>query len=101
MKLHGYFDSDFAGDLYTRKSHSGSVYMLAGGVVSGVSKRQTIVAQLSMEAEYYSGAKAGMESEYLRQVLVEMGYKEPDVDCVELCGDNQGALLLAENPEFH
>jgi Reverse transcriptase (RNA-dependent DNA polymerase) len=78
MKLHGFFDSDFAGDLHQRKSHSGSVFKLAGGVVSAVSKRQSVVAQSSTEAEYYSGAKAGQESEYLRQVLNEMGYKGED-----------------------
>jgi hypothetical protein len=101
MKLHGFFDSDFAGDLHQRKSHSGSVFKLAGGVVSAVSKRQSVVAQSSTEAEYYSGAKAGQESEYLRQVLNEMGYKGEDAQRVELHGDNQGALALAENPEFH
>ena len=101
MKLHGFFDSDFAGDLHQRKSHSGSVFKLAGGVVSAVSKRQSVVAQSSTEAEYYSGAKAGQESEYLRQVLTEMGYKGEDAQRVELYGDNQGALALAENPEFY
>ncbi len=30
-----------------------------------------------------------------------MGYKGEDAECVELHGDNQGALALAENPEFH
>ena len=101
MKLHGYFDSDFAGDLDKRKSHSGSVFKLAGGVVSAVSKRQSVVAQSSTEAEYYSSVKAAQESEYLRYVLEEMGYKGEDTECVELYGDNQGALALAENPEFH
>ena len=70
-------------------------------MVSAVSKRQSVVAQSSTEAEYYSGAKAGQESEYLRQVLNEMGYKGEDAQRVELHGDNQGALALAENPEFH
>jgi len=78
MKLHGYFDLDFAGDFHQRKSHFESVFKLAGGVVSAISKRQSIVAQSSTEAEYYSSAKAGQESEYLRQVLVEMGYKGED-----------------------
>ena len=54
-----------------------------------------------MESEYYSGTKAGQESEYLRQVLVEMGYKGKDTQRVELHRDNQGILVLAENPEFH
>jgi hypothetical protein len=78
IKLHGFFDSDFTGDLHQRKSHSGSVFKLARGVVLAVSKRQSVVTQSSTEAEYYSGAKASQESEYLRQVLNEMGYKGED-----------------------
>jgi hypothetical protein len=39
IKLHGYFDLDFTSDLYQRKSHSRSVFKLAGGVVSAISKR--------------------------------------------------------------
>ena len=30
-----------------------------------------------------------------------MGYKGEDTQCVKLHGDNQGLLVLAENPEFH
>ena len=70
-------------------------------MVSTISKRQSVVAESSTEAEYYSGAKAGQESEYLRQVLAKMGYKGKDAQRVKLHGDNQGVLALAENPEFH
>ena len=37
--LHGYSDSDFAGDIELRKSTSGFVYFLAGGIISAQSKR--------------------------------------------------------------
>ena len=32
--LHGYSDSDFASDIKLRKSTSGFVYFLAGGIIS-------------------------------------------------------------------
>ena len=43
MKLYNYFDSDFTGNLYQYKSHSGSVFKLAGRVVSTISKYQSII----------------------------------------------------------
>ena len=70
-------------------------------MVSTISKRQSVIAQSSTETEYYSGAKTGQESEYLCQVLAEMGYKGEDTQCIEFHEDNQSALALAENPEFH
>jgi len=38
--VRGYVDSDFAGDLEKRKSTTGYVFIIAGGVVSWVSKLQ-------------------------------------------------------------
>jgi hypothetical protein len=78
MKLHGFFNFDFAGNLYQYKSYFKSVFKLAKRVVLAVSKRQSVVIQFNTEAEYYSGVKAGQESEYLHQVLNEMGYKGKD-----------------------
>ena len=30
-----------------------------------------------------------------------MGYEGPDIDSVTIMGDNQGAIALASNPEYH
>jgi hypothetical protein len=50
--VRGYIDSDFIGDLEKRKSTIGYVFIIAGGVVSWVSKLQTVVALSTTEAEY-------------------------------------------------
>jgi hypothetical protein len=52
--LHGYSDSDFAGDVELRKSTSGYVFFFAGGIISVQSKRQSITALSTTEAEYYT-----------------------------------------------
>jgi hypothetical protein len=99
--LHGYSDSDFAGDIELRKSTSGFVFFFAGGVISAQSKRQTITALSTTEAEYYGLAKAATEAAWLRETFKQLKYKSPDVDCIRIYGDNQAALQLTENPSYH
>lgn len=48
----GYSDSDWAGCRESRKSVSGFVFLCARGTVSWRSKKQTVVAKSSCEAEY-------------------------------------------------
>ncbi|KAJ9538612.1 hypothetical protein OSB04_031345 [Centaurea solstitialis] len=51
-----YSDSNFAGDLDDRKSTSGLVFILAGGVVSWSSKKQPVVTLSTTETEYIAAA---------------------------------------------
>jgi hypothetical protein len=99
--LHGYSDSDFAGDIELRRSTSGFVFFFAGGVISCQSKRQSVTALSSTEAEYYALCKATQEAAWLRQTFRDLEWKSPDVECIKIYGDSEGALSLAENPEFH
>jgi hypothetical protein len=92
--LHGYSDSDFAGDIEYRKSTSGYVFFFAGGVISCQSKRQTITALSTTEAEYYALYKAVIEDAWLRYIF-------KDVKSVKIYKDNQGSLQLSQNPELH
>ena len=52
LDIHGFFDADWAGDLDQRISTSGYVFSLFGGAVSWMSKRQSVVALSTTEAEY-------------------------------------------------
>ena len=56
-----YTDSDYAGDRHTYKSTSGYVSFLAGGPISWQSKRQSVVAQSSTEAEYIAMSELAKE----------------------------------------
>ena len=48
----GYSDADWAGDIESRRSTSGYVFMMNGGCISWRSKKQRTVALSSTEAEY-------------------------------------------------
>ena len=99
--LVGYSDSDWAQDPELRKSTSGYVYFLNGGVIAVQSKRQSITALSSTEAEYYALAKAVTEAAWLKETFRGLGYRHPDTECVRIYGDNIGALDLSKNPTFH
>src|SRR5947209_479884 len=50
--LKGYTDSDWGGDLVTRKSTSGYCFLLNNNIISWNSALQKIIALSSIEAEY-------------------------------------------------
>lgn len=98
--LIGYSDSDFAGAIDGRKSTGAFVYMLAGGPISHQSKKQSVVALSSCEAEYMALGEAGKEAVWLNGLLSELGQRQKSTPIL-IRGDNQGALALTDNPEYH
>ncbi|XP_052288059.1 secreted RxLR effector protein 161-like [Citrus sinensis] len=54
----GYCDSDFAGDLDKRRSTTGYVFTLGGGLVSLRSILQSTIALSTTEAEYMTATEA-------------------------------------------
>jgi hypothetical protein len=97
--LRAYTDADWAGDLGTRRSTSGYIFNLGSGAISWSSKRQPTVALSSCEAEYMGQTQAAKEAIWLQRLLGELLSQDPDPTII--CGDNQGAIALAKNPQFH
>ena len=95
-----YSDADW-GTGNDRKSVGGYVFLLNGGAVSWSSKKQTSVALSTTEAEYMSMTQAAKEIVWLRALLEELGATGHIRQMSQLHGDNQGALALARNPEYH
>ena len=58
----GYNDSDFQSDIESRRSTSGYVFTLGGGVVSWRSVKQSSIADFTMEAEYIAASEAAKEA---------------------------------------
>eukprot|EP00253_Pinus_taeda_P029610 PITA_29610 len=73
LDIHGFVDVNWAGDLDQRRSTSGYVFNLFGGVVSRMSKKQSIVALSTTEAEYMAATHASKEVVWLQRLCSRMG----------------------------
>jgi hypothetical protein len=52
LKIVGYIDASWANNVDDRKSTTGAIFMLNGGMISCESKKQATVVFSTMEAEY-------------------------------------------------
>lgn len=95
--LVGYTDADWAGDTATRRSTYGFLFNIGSGAISWSSKRQPTVSLSTCEAEYVAQTQATKEAIWLRSLLHD---KEEPSATINF-GDNQGAIALAKNPQFH
>jgi hypothetical protein len=74
--------------------------MLNRGPVSWTSRRQSVVAQSTLEAEYIALSQACREAAWLRKLVVELGVYKPDYRIL-IRVDNMGAISTSNNPEQH
>jgi len=94
-ELEGYCDSDYAGDIDTRRSTTGYVFILNGGIISWSSRLQATVAVSTAEAEYMAAAQAVKEALWLRKLIADIG---APLKTIQMYTDNQAALTLLKNP---
>ena len=72
MKLQGYVDADFAGDIDSRKSTTGFVFTLGGIAISWASNLQKIITLSTTEVEYVAAIEAKNEIIWLYSFLDEL-----------------------------
>ena len=72
--LVGYSDSDWAGCKRSRRSTSGGLVTLGGGVLRSWSNRQATVALSSGEAEFHSASKAAAEMLAVKSMMADLGW---------------------------
>ena len=89
-KVQGFVDSDWANGK-DRKSIGGYIFSLGGSAVSWASKKQSLVAQSTEEAEYTAFTEGSREALWIRQLLLDI---EPTktIDTTTIYADNQAAL---------
>lgn len=99
-ELHGFSDADFAGDINTRRSTTGYVFMFGSDVLAWCSRKQKSVSLSTTEAEYVAASMATTDLVWhlrlLNELLAPVKLKTPT-----LFVDNQSALKLIRNPQFH
>lgn len=96
----GFSDADWAGNSDDRKSISGYVFQISGAAVSWKSKKQQCVALSTAEAEYMALSFAAQEAIWMKQLVTDLNIS-CGTDSVLIFEDNQAAMCIAKNPQYH
>ncbi|RVW45713.1 Retrovirus-related Pol polyprotein from transposon RE1 [Vitis vinifera] len=94
-----YSDADWTGNIIDRRSTSGYCSFVWGNLVTWRSKKQSVVARSSAEAEYRALAQGICEGIWIKRVLSELGQTSSS-PILMMC-DNQAAISIAKNPVHH
>ncbi|RVW89100.1 Retrovirus-related Pol polyprotein from transposon TNT 1-94 [Vitis vinifera] len=94
-----YSNADWAGNIIDRRSTSGYCSFVWGNLVTWRSKKQSVVARSSAEAEYRALAQGICEGIWIKRVLSELGQTSSS-PILMMC-DNQAAISIAKNPVHH
>ena len=93
------FTSHSSGDCIGYKSTSGYVFLVNGCAVSWKSKKQSCVALSTAEAEYVALASVAQEAVWVRELTAQL--KDHSPEAITIYEDNQSAISMAKNPQFH
>ena len=88
-------DSDWAGNVKTRRSVGGIAILMAGAAIIYKTILQRTVALSSTEAEFYALSEAGKLALYVRSILNELGIAQDEATSVY--EDNQGCIHLTQS----
>lgn len=94
-KLYRYSNSDFGSCLDDRRSISAHVFSLGSGVVAWSSKKQSITALSSTEAEYVAVAFVACQAIQIRGILSEL-QQQYNKATIIYC-DNKSTIHMTKN----
>ncbi|KAI3703060.1 hypothetical protein L6452_28815 [Arctium lappa] len=97
--LRGFSDADWDNDMTDRRSTTGYCFFLGDSLISWRSKKQSLTARSSTEAEYRALVDTAQELVWLRWLLSDMG--APQQSPTSLWCDNNSAIQIAHNDVFH
>lgn len=72
ISFDGYSDSDYVGDLDTRRSTTGFIFTVNGSAIKWCLRRQSSVSKSTTEAEYIAASEATSELIWLKRLLHEI-----------------------------
>ena len=93
-----YTNADWGSNAH-RRSISGYVFTLGGGAIAWSSKKQGRTALSTAEAEYAAATQAVKQLIWHRNLLKELDLPQEQTSI--LLSDNQAAISISHNPEFH
>ena len=101
LKPFGYSDSDWAGDVKDRKSTGGYVFMMAGAPISWCSRKQTVVATSTCEAEYIALSLTCREEIWIKRLMSPILLQNNELDAIQILDDSQSAIKLTRNESIN
>lgn len=100
IKIYSYSDADFAGDDRTRKSTSGCIVKLGHDLITWSSRKQPSVALSTTESEFIAACNTVQEIIWVHRLITDLiGDKLQKISTLYV--DNQSAIKLIKNPQFH
>ena len=94
-----YSNADWCGDGTDRISTTGCIFLFMEAPISWWSKKQSVVALSTCEAEYIVGSSAACQAVWLNSVMEEMGIELEKP--IKLLVDNKSTIDMAINPVSH
>ncbi|GBM33100.1 hypothetical protein AVEN_9641-1 [Araneus ventricosus] len=89
-----FFDSDYAGDPFSRRSTSEMISMSYGGAASWRSQRQSCIALSTTEAEFIAASEAAKEAIWLGNLLSKLR-SVPTIPVLQM--GNQSVIRVVKN----
>ena len=99
IRLEGYTDVDWVGNVSDRRPTSGFVFSLGSGAISWSSKKQSIVALSNTEVEHVGMVIATCEGNRLKRLLKDIN--ESIEEPIRIYCGNQSSIHLTRNWVFH
>ncbi|GJS69675.1 hypothetical protein Tco_0702516 [Tanacetum coccineum] len=94
--LEAFFDSDYAGAIFDRKSTTGGCQFLGKRLISWQCKKQTIVANSTTEAEYVAAANCCGQHIEIRHHFIRDSYEKKLIQVIKIYTDHNVADLLTK-----
>ena len=94
-----YSDADWGSNPNDRKSILGNAYIMGGAAIGWLSKKKSITAISTCDAEYVAAAACARHVTWLRNLFLCSGFAQ-DAPTQLFC-DNQAAISLTKDFQFH
>ena len=96
LEVIGYSDSDYAGCVDTRKFTFGYLFLLANGVISWKSAKQSVIATSTMEAEFVACFEATIQQNFISGLGIVDSIAKP----LRIYYDNTAAVFFSKNDRY-
>jgi hypothetical protein len=96
--LCGWADADYAGSLVSKKLNSGYVITLFSNPISWTTKTQSVIAQLTTEAEFIAINKCSKQLRWMSNLITSLSIK---IDVPVIYNNNSGAVVISKEPKLN